>query len=427
MNPKYIFFLLIFVLFIDVQAKTIIEQKDVQKTKTAYGFEVNREKPINFNIFVNYVSANWTPQILVALKISNNVLQFKKEIDGYSAHFQATIAIKNKEKSFWEKTQSRIVKINRFEDTNSREKFQRQLFVINIDTSSLSIKEGELQCFLDLRDMTTQKNYRSYRKFRLFKENQKNNISEIAFTSGSAHKNKIPKLLASYKTFSIREDITAYLKLQNKPLEKVEVEILEKNDNEPKLLHQEYWQPDSSKNSWRLHYPIPIKTLKEGPYLLRFTGKTAAGKFKKESDFTLLWFKKPTYLYKSDLAIRPMKYILSEDEFKQARSLDYDELSKWLDAYWKAKDPTPNSEYNELRYEFFKRVSAANKKFSNRSTEGWETDRGKILILFGEPLKIYNKRYNKLSKMIWEYPNHKIFTFLDESKTGEFKLMPEED
>ena len=146
--------------------------------------------------------------------------------------------------------------------------------------------------------------------------------------------------------------------------------------------------------------------------------------------FTVVWFEKPVYLYKYDLALRPMVYLLSPEEFDAAESLSYDELGEWMEEYWQAKDPTPDSPLNEIQVEFFNRVDQANQQYSQRFTEGWETDRGKALILYGEPDRMESNRYAIKSKPyeIWFYKElKKKLTFIDKYKEENYILVSIEE
>ena len=123
-----------------------------------------------------------------------------------------------------------------------------------------------------------------------------------------------------------------------------------------------------------------------------------------------------------------MKLILDEKTFKHAKSLSYNELAKWFKDYWKKRDPTPGTAYNELLAEFYNRVQTANKKYSNRHREGWETDRGRIYILYGQPKEIDDHRYAAETKpyQIWIYSDSLQFMFVDRNGDGEFELVNEE-
>jgi len=147
--------------------------------------------------------------------------------------------------------------------------------------------------------------------------------------------------------------------------------------------------------------------------------------FKTNKKFSIIWYEKPIFLYKDELALRPMQLLLSKEEFNRISDLNNEEFKKWFDDYWKSKDPTPHSDYNELKYEFYRRVDEANAKFSRKFKEGWQTDRGKILVLYGKPKKIIDKRttVDKAPYIIWEYNNgNEKFTFIDRDRDGEYTL-----
>ena len=67
---------------------------------------------------------------------------------------------------------------------------------------------------------------------------------------------------------------------------------------------------------------------------------------------------------------------------------------KLLDLYWKEKDPSFLTEYNERLLEHYSRFALANILFSipDLGVEGWNSDRGKVLIRYGEPEFIYRNR-----------------------------------
>ena len=104
--------------------------------------------------------------------------------------------------------------------------------------------------------------------------------------------------------------------------------------------------------------------------------------------------------------------------------MDEEQLSVWFKAFWKKRDPSPGTQFNELLDEFYARVSESNYKFRTRVQEGWETDRGRIFILYGPPPKVENGRYaiRSLPWLIWEYGDSLKFIFVDKKRNGEFIL-----
>ena len=131
------------------------------------------------------------------------------------------------------------------------------------------------------------------------------------------------------------------------------------------------------------------------------------------------------YISNIDLAIKQMKYILENDEYKQSDKKIRNDKEKLFYTLWKKRDPTPNTEYNELMDEYYKRVAYANENFDGWQS-GWETDRGMVYILFGPPDQVErtnSSMANSTLYQIWTY--HKVnkqFVFKDQNGFGDFRL-----
>jgi GWxTD domain-containing protein len=82
----------------------------------------------------------------------------------------------------------------------------------------------------------------------------------------------------------------------------------------------------------------------------------------------------------------PVRYILVVREDQGYKSLATDEeRGAFIERFWAALDPTPGTESNERRTEFWKRVGDADRLFREAMTPGWKSDRGKVYILMGPP------------------------------------------
>ena len=65
------------------------------------------------------------------------------------------------------------------------------------------------------------------------------------------------------------------------------------------------------------------------------------------------------------------------------------ERDLFIEAFWKHRDPTPNSPANEFKTEHFRRIAYANQHLGREGhVPGWKTDRGRMYILLGEPQEI---------------------------------------
>lgn len=130
---------------------------------------------------------------------------------------------------------------------------------------------------------------------------------------------------------------------------------------------------------------------------------------------------------------RDVFYIITKTEKENFLELKTnDEKEIFIENFWLRRDPTPNSEENEFREEYYERITYANENFSS-GILGWKTDRGMIHILYGKPDKIEKGRSNfegleniLFEKWIYKYlpgePANTEFTFLDPTESNAFRL-----
>ena len=85
----------------------------------------------------------------------------------------------------------------------------------------------------------------------------------------------------------------------------------------------------------------------------------------------------------------PVHYLVDPAEIKDFKSLKTDkERADFIERFWRRRDPTANTLVNEYRQLFWNRVTEANEKFLDSPKPGWQTDRGKIYILYGPPEEV---------------------------------------
>ena len=123
-------------------------------------------------------------------------------------------------------------------------------------------------------------------------------------------------------------------------------------------------------------------------------------------------------------AIQNMRYILDDDEWKKLSKANSDEQERLFIEYWLSRDPTPETEENELMDEYFSRISYSNVNFKTY-TDGWKSDMGMIYVLFGPPddLEVYNDPLSRMYQQRWHYYRiNKFFDFVDENGFGDYKL-----
>ncbi|MCJ7525349.1 MAG: GWxTD domain-containing protein [Candidatus Aminicenantes bacterium] len=124
------------------------------------------------------------------------------------------------------------------------------------------------------------------------------------------------------------------------------------------------------------------------------------------------------------------RLIMTKEEIQIYKHLpDTKAKDEFIDEFWKKRDPFPETQENENKTEFERRIAYANRWFKeNRAMgRGWDTPRGRIMLQLGEP----DNRY--LSDMIndpsikgyehWIYYYYQLeLIFVDSNGFGEFKL-----
>jgi GWxTD domain-containing protein len=85
-----------------------------------------------------------------------------------------------------------------------------------------------------------------------------------------------------------------------------------------------------------------------------------------------------------DRAFEEIRYISSQKEKNKLDSLNAPEdVNRFLDEFWKKRDPNPATPENELRIEVDKRIAYADSLLG-----GSHLDRGRIYIIYGKPHEI---------------------------------------
>ncbi len=121
-----------------------------------------------------------------------------------------------------------------------------------------------------------------------------------------------------------------------------------------------------------------------------------------------------------------VRYIITKKESRIFKKTPPEERQQFIEEFWKVRDPDPTTEENEYRDEYYRRIDLANRLFQEGS-QGWLSDRGRILILLGEPERrdVYPTGYSFYEPPveIWFYGTFPI-VFVDTHREGMYRLDP---
>lgn len=175
--------------------------------------------------------------------------------------------------------------------------------------------------------------------------------------------------------------------------------------------------------------PIETKMLQVGSYLIRLTAQVGGLKQTLSRPIAVSWVSMPRSLMNFSMAVAASEYVATKQEWKMISEASSELLKNEFDKFWKRRDPTPETAFNEGMAEYYRRVDEANIRFGTLKVKiGWKTDRGKIFILYGEPTNVERKLPpGQAPAEIWTYEQiKKRFTFTDRDRNGLYKLLSTE-
>ena len=121
-----------------------------------------------------------------------------------------------------------------------------------------------------------------------------------------------------------------------------------------------------------------------------------------------------------------VRYIITSEERKIFLELPPEERKEFREEFWKRRDTEPETELNEYKEQYLKRIDEADKLFRG-GKPGWLQDRGRIYVLLGPPDQRLTypmgKTLRDLPHEIWYYGLYPII-FVDYHRNGDYELAP---
>ena len=132
--------------------------------------------------------------------------------------------------------------------------------------------------------------------------------------------------------------------------------------------------------------------------------------------------------------VEEVVYIILDRERDVFLTLEtVDDRDRFIEAFWRKRDPNRATPENEFKEEHYRRVEYAN-KFLGRETfrKGWQTDRGEMYIILGKPLEVqrFDGYQSLVSQHLWFYggdpakglPSFFYILFFKHQDVGEFRI-----
>jgi GWxTD domain-containing protein len=145
---------------------------------------------------------------------------------------------------------------------------------------------------------------------------------------------------------------------------------------------------------------------------------------------------------------KDVAYIITDEERKAFKKLETDdERERFIEEFWRRRDPDPDTDENEYREEYYERIAYANEHYAS-GIPGWKTDRGRIYITWGKPDEVeshpsggaYNRESYEGGGSTSTYPFERWFyrylpgvgsgieiEFVDPTGSGEYRIARNPD
>ncbi|MBM4165420.1 MAG: GWxTD domain-containing protein [Ignavibacteria bacterium] len=364
-------------------------------------------------------------KLKVYVQVEYSGLKFIKSEQGFFASYEVQISFFDVRNSLlYEKQWGEELYLQSYEQTTSTTSFA-------MHTHSFLFRPEEYIISVQVRDVETRK------LFRMQKSVHVQEFGESAFE------------ISDIMLMRGRDET-------NEPLPNIS-QILERETNEQKLYYEVYAKNESQNAKFmvriftrqmeELFCDTMSTTLAKGRNTIVFNFKKLElpvgedsleliSKIQTDSTYELpkrtmairtRWKGIPANISIIDEAISQMVYISTSEEMDslQEKAISDDERRQRFEQFWKRRDPTPQTERNELLEEYFSRVTYANKQYAVQGS-GWRSDRGMVYIIFGNPDNIERHPFDIEIKPyeIWSYyDQNRRFTFVDETGFGDYRLV----
>ena len=398
------------VILMCIVSATLVAQQKIPKK--------NIEK-FSLSVYTKTTDTSDSLRALVYMHIPNFALQFVKEDSLFTAKYEAVIALHGKRgKQIGREVWQDSIVVNDYNKTNSNTD-------VKILMKSFRVPDGKYKIVGSLLDLDTKRSGENIVKFEISDNNKKQYINPPVLLDKidgdwgfgenliPSHKNNIFEVDSGLTVFISGKVLPAEYKLNTKFLTKDGQILIEDEVNgisQSGVIEHFVKFPKDSIQGMGLE---AISTLIQNKRTIS-----------KNSNIVIRRAGVSHFISDLRAALEQMRYILNSNEKSKVRKSSSKNRERLFKELWDRRDPTPDSETNELMNEYYRRVTYSNAHFDSY-VDGWETDMGMIYIIFGAPddieRNVLPQQQNTIE--VWNYYNiQKSFTFVDSDGFGHYRL-----
>ena len=137
---------------------------------------------------------------------------------------------------------------------------------------------------------------------------------------------------------------------------------------------------------------LDVSTVPSGGYDLEMKAWQSgdSGAVVRRAHFSVAWQAASWSRNPSDLE-DDVHFLLEPDDEESFRRMHPGEQERYLDEFWRKRDPTPETAENEARQVYYRRMEEANRQWTQGLVKGMFSDMGRVYIRYGEPDEIHRQ------------------------------------
>ncbi len=362
-------------------------------------------------------------KVAVFLAVPYSNIQFVKSRDQFEANYFVTVTFYDEdEKIVTERTWKEKIVTPYFNRTISKSSS-------NLSYKTFDLVPGKYILGCTIEDYDSRKNYQIKTPIEVLNFKDSVEVSDIILADRIVRTKSGDRILPNISQIITTRDssIIFFFEVYSDKERTIQIDYSLRNQKK-KLVAQKSGSLKLDKGKNVIYQSFEHQSFTLGNYDLLVQLKNEEGKNIKGigKRFVSKIYGFPSNITDLDQAIEQMIYIASHNEInyiKEGKTYE-DKLNRFI-AFWKKKDPSPNTIENEVLNEYFRRVAYANAHFKSYY-DGWKTDMGMIYITLGPPNQVERQPVAIDSKPyeVWLYYDlNKTFIFVDRTNFGDYYLV----
>lgn len=251
-------------------------------------------------------------------------------------------------------------------------------------------------------------------------------LSEPLLASDSMHTFQIDKVLPLQKK-DFRSDFYAFAVIGGVNFDEPVRLTYQLQDTRNNVLYERSASVNPGQPVLMFSLPVPVEKLSLGTTLLRVLAEQGNNRAANTMRINATFGSTRSPSISSFRAlVGPMRYVMPRREYDEFVNAPPDSQQVIFKEFWQKRDPTPADDNNPLLEEFTRRVEFVDKQYAWTNRAGFQTDRGRIYIIYGPPdeIKTSNQVGANANYEVWTYVElGRQFVFIDRHNDGNFELL----